>query len=300
MYRFKRLAIVAPILALVGCFALPAATQAASWHPVPVLLHPSDAQGNLLPEQPYFEISARAGSTVTLDAFVGNKGKKQAGIMLVPVDARSGLYGAVSYNLPEQPKKKVGSWVRLSHAWVSLGANRGMVVPFSVHVPAGTKPGQYVGALTAYVPAPITRITRGIGLREQFRVFNAIVVTVPGSTQARLTVHSVVMKLRSNDDYLIVNIKNSGNVLLKAEGHLWLYGQHDSKPWVSAPLSIDTTVPGTAVHYPVPWTHHVPRGAYRYSVRVSWLGGSASTGAVTDQIHWKSGIATVHGVISVH
>jgi hypothetical protein len=118
-------------------------------------------------------------------------------------------------------------------------------------------------------------------------------------------VHSVTLRLRSNDDYLIVNIKNSGNVLLKAEGHLWLYGQHSSTPWVSVPLSIDTTVPGTAVHYPVHWTHRAPRGTYRYAVHVTWQGGSASagdapTGAVTDQIRWAGGTSTAHGVVSVH
>src|SRR5947209_8685190 len=122
---WARLAGLALILALLGSIAVPATTEAAGWHAVPVLLHPSDAQGNLLPDQPYFEVSARPGTTVQLNAFVGNKGHRQAGIVLAPVDATSGLYGAVSYNLPEQPRKKVGAWVRLSHTWVSLGANRG-------------------------------------------------------------------------------------------------------------------------------------------------------------------------------
>jgi hypothetical protein len=296
----KRLAILAPILALLSSLALPATSEAAGWHAVPVLLHPSDTQGNLLSDQPYFQVSAHAGATVTLYAFVGNKGHKQAGIQLVPVDATSGLYGAVSYDLPEQKRRMVGAWIHLSHSWVSLGANRGTVIPFSVHVPASAKPGQYVGAVTAFVPAPMTHIARGIGLREQFRVFNAVVVTVPGPTKAQLTIHGVTVNLRSNDDMLIVHIKNTGNVLLKGQGHVWVYGAHSTKPWVSAALTLDTTVPGTVVHYPVPWTHRAPRGKYRYAVHVTWEGGSASTDSISDQIRWLGGTSTKHGSITLH
>jgi hypothetical protein len=50
----------------------------------------------------------------------------------------------------------------------------------------------------------------------------------------------------------------------------------------------------------VPWTHRAPRGAYRYAVRVTWNGGSATAGGNGDQVRWSGGVSTAHGTITVH
>jgi hypothetical protein len=227
-------------------------------------------------------VRAHAGTTVQLYAFVANKGHISAGIDLVPVDATSGVYGAISYDLPEQRRKRVGAWVDLSRRWVWLRPDRGTVVPFSLHIPPRIAPGQYVGALTAFVPAPALGAHRGVGIRLQTRVFNAIVVTVPGPTHASFTILGVTPHVESNELYVMVHVRNSGNVLLKGQGYLWVYAPWSKKPWIYTRISLDTTVPHTTVHYP-------------FAVRISWQGGTSSSAGVQTLVRWNGGRSERHG-----
>jgi hypothetical protein len=260
-------------------------------------LRPSDAQGNVLAGQGYYQLVARPGATVRLYAFVGNRGRQQAGIDLVPVDATSGEYGAISYDLPKQARRMVGAWVTLSHRWVSLGPDRGMVVPFSVHVPSTARSGQYIGGLSAFVPAPRARAEHGIGLTVQTRVLDAIEITIPGRTRAALGVVGAKARYRSNDLYVLVHLRNTGTVLLKGQGYLWVYAAHRSTPWIHRSFAIDTTVPGTSIYYPLRWAHRVPAGEYRYAVSVTWGAGTYRTDVLTKALHWRSGHATRRGVL---
>jgi hypothetical protein len=266
-----------------------AAAHATGLSGLAIELRPSDAQGSVLPGDGYYQVVAQPGETVQLYAFVGNRGRQPAGIDLVPVDAASGEYGAISYDLPGQRRRMVGAWVTLSHRWVSLAPDQGIVVPFTVHVPHTARSGQYIGGLSAFVPAPKAAARHGIGLTVQTRILDAIEVTIPGGSKAQLRVTGLTATYRSNAMYVLVHIRNTGTVLLKGRGYLWVYAPHSSKPWIHRSFALDTTVPGTDVHYPLHWAHRVPPGPYRYSVVVSWSGGAYGDSAATDVLLWRSG-----------
>jgi hypothetical protein len=254
------------------------AVRAADAPPIRVVLQPSDAQGNAVAGPGYFQVTANPGTSLTLYALVGNIGQKRATIRLVPVDARSGVYGGISYNLPNQKVKKVGSWVVLSRKKVGLAPGKASVVQFTLRVPVKVKPGQYVGALTAFVPSQ--KVKGGIGaLQIQFRRVTAIVVTVPGSSFGRFTITKVDPVQRPQGVYVIVHIKNTGTMLLQGQGNLWVWKIGRAKPVIQVHLSVDTTVPQTTVNYPVPWTKSPAPGQYRFRVMTWWSGGkTAKTG----------------------
>jgi hypothetical protein len=189
----------------------------------------------------------------------------------------------------------VGAWVQLSRRWVWLGPNRGTVVPFSLHIPRRIPPGQYVGALTAFVPAGAQQAGRGVGLRLQTRVFSAIVVTIPGPLHARFTPLGVTAQVESNDLYLLVHVRNSGNVLLKGQGYLWVYAPGGTKPWIHTRIQVDTTVPQTTVHYPIYWTKQAAAGRYRFAVKIRWAGGHSSFPGLHTMVQWTGGSATQQG-----
>jgi len=301
LFSDRRRAVLLVCGLLLGATVLPARTSYAAGPPqIPVLLRPSDARAGEVSGPGYFAVSADPGATVQLYAFVANKGRVRAGIDLVPVDATSGVYGAISYNLPEQRRTRVGAWVHLSRRWVQLGSNRGTVVAFSLHIPHRINPGQYIGALTAFVPAPALEAHRGVGIRLQTRVFNAIVVTVPGPTHASFTILGVTPQLESNELYVMVHVRNSGNVLLKGQGYLWVYAPWSKKPWIYTRISLDTTVPHTTVHYPIHWAKRVPRARYRFAVRISWQGGTSSSAGVQNLVRWTAGTSQLRGFFWVH
>ncbi|MBV9282121.1 MAG: hypothetical protein JOZ41_18735 [Chloroflexi bacterium] len=250
--------------------------------PVRVVLQPSDARGNPVPGPGYYQVTAGSGTTLTLDALVGNLGPRAATVLLAPVDTRSGVYGGISYDLPEQRRRRVGSWITLSRTGVHLRPGKAIVVPFTLHVPATARPGQDVGGLTAFVPSPRPRAKGRGALQIQFRRVVAVVVTVPGPSIARFTVGAVEPARRPQGMTVLVRLTNSGTTLLQAQGTLWVWEVGRRQPVIAVHLSVDTTVPHTTVSYPVPWTGHPAPGRYSFRVVTWWNGGHTSrTGSFT-------------------
>lgn len=274
--RFRR----ALALLTAGLLAGSLATTGSAYAAGPtggVVVQPSDSQGNPLSGPGYFEVTAAPGSSLQLYALVGNVGQKQTTIRLAAVDATSGLYGGVSYKLPQQKRKLVGAWITLSTAKVTVRPGKGTLVPFAVHVPARIASGQYIGGLTAF--APISSQNKGTVRRRatsfqvQLRRVVAVVVTVPGPVVHRFSVGQVGPVRQPTGYYIVAQIKNSGNSLLAGQGNVWVWRQGQHKPVIFTHLSVDTTVPHTTVGYPVRWTKQPPRGQYRYRVMVWWNGG---------------------------
>ena len=242
--------------------------------PVSIVLRPSDSRGRQVPGPGYFVITAAPGTTTRLYALVGNAGHKDTTIDLGPVDAGSGPYGGISLALPTQRRTGVGSWVTLSATRINTGSGKEEVVTVTVHVPAGTRPGQHLGALTAFIPVRAGH-HNGVNLSIQTRVAVGILVTVPGPLQARLSIPGVRARHVPGTYFAIVRILNSGNTLLAGHGYvdMWRIGQRH--PVFAIPMTIGEMVPGTTANYPLKLG---PRGGrYTYVLRLWWKGGRTAT-----------------------
>lgn len=240
-----------------------------------VELSPCDAQGNPLPGQSYYKIHARAGRTAREYALVGNAGDRAGRVSVVPVDATSALYGGVAYRLPGQPRRHVGAWTRVSRSKIWLRPGETVVVSFTVHLPKHLKPGQYVGGLTAFVPARHRKSAKLAVLRLQLRVVTAILVRVPGPTRSRFTISHVSVLHQPTGIFAGVRIRNSGSRLLKGHGKLIVRKVGEHAAGIRKPFFVDTMVPHTAITYPIPWKPKPKRGEYKARVRLTWKAGAA-------------------------
>jgi len=274
------LMLVALTLSLAGAPAVQALAAGTSCGGV--VLTPSDDQGNEITSPGYFEVSGAPGASVQLYALVGNIQSVTVKLSLVPVDATSGVYGGISYNLPKQPRKHVGAWVTLSSQGFRLPPQKARVVSIIVHIPSSAAPGQYVGGLTAYVPAPSGKSAIIVQLRRVV----AIVVTVTGGPAfGRFTIGSIRPKHRPDAYYVVSHIHNTGTMLLKGQGHLWVWKSGRKKPVISAPITLDTTVPHTTVYYPVLLAKRPKPGSYSFKLTLTWDGGGAATRTGSFTIH---------------
>lgn len=272
--RLSQLALTALVIAIACLASLPSgAAFAAGATGLPVIVRPSDANGNELPGPGYYQITATPGSTTQLYALVGNKAHQPAVISVIPVDAATGVYGGVTAKLASQPCREVGTWIHLSQRRVKLGPDKGTVVPFTLTVPKYTRPGQYLGALTAFVPSNKTRRGKDFDLTVQTRLADDVVVTVPGPQRWRFTIAGVSSKRRTSGTYLIARIKNSGSMMLKGSGYLWVWQPGRRKPILAKPLHIETTLPHTMVRYPLRLGLHPRPGRYSYKLSVRWTAG---------------------------
>jgi hypothetical protein len=246
-----------------------------------VSLRPVDAEGSPLPGPGYFVVTAQPGETVQLYALVSNSGSAPATVTLQAVDSSSSATGGVSYNLPDRPVREVGAWVALTQSTVALEPGRAALVPFQVRVPAGVGAGERVGGLTAFVPAdtPVGTAVPGgqpgqqFAVRVQTRSVAAIVVSVPGARETRLAISGVDVEPRPDASYLVVRLRNTGNVLTKAQGSVLVTRPGETAPLISGPITLDTIVPGTEVAFPIQWMRDPPPGRYQARVEVTWDGG---------------------------
>lgn len=243
--------------------------------PIPVTLFPSDARGNRILSPGYFAFTAAPGSTTRLYAVAGNESRRTATIRVVPVDAATAVYGGVSYSLPGQRRRGVGAWVRLPGNSFTVRPARGTIIAFDVRVPRGVKPGQYVGGLSAYVPAT-KRNRAGFGIRVQTRIVDGILITVPGAERSRFSVLRVRAARRPDAWYVVARLVNSGTTLLPGSGHLWVWRQGSRKAVISTAMTIGRTVPRTRFTYPVRLGKRPVPGTYTFSIKVWWNGGKAA------------------------
>ena len=243
-----------------------------------ISLRPVDEAGNPLPGPGYFVITAQPGETVQLFALVSNSGAAPATVTLQAVDASTGAGGGISYNLPDQPVRDVGAWVALSQPVVTLEPGRAAVVAFQVRVPASATAGERVGGLTAFVPVPGQGSAAGqqFAVRVQTRTVAGIVVNVPGARETRLTVAGVDVEHRPDGAYLVVRMRNTGNVMSKAQGSLLVTRAGETAPLITGPIVLENTLPGTEVTFPVQWTRDPAPGRYRARVELAWEGGGTT------------------------
>jgi hypothetical protein len=242
----------------------------------PVTVYPADAQGHRIEYPGYWVVTAGPGSQTKLYAVVGDVSGHAATIRILSIDAGNALFGGISYGLPTAPRKLVGAWVHLPASKVSVDPQKGAVIPFTLVVPKGTKPGQYVGGVSAYVPSGIRQKSGRTQVTIQPRVVTAVEVNVPGPQVSRFAVNDVKSAFFGRSFYVVADIGNNGNTLLHGTGYLWVWQNGHSKPIIFHPISVGTSLPYSTVTCPIKWSAHPAKGTYRWTVKMSWAGGSTN------------------------
>lgn len=160
----------------------------------------------------WFVVDARPGVEVAETALVANPGPTSQRVRLYLADLTFGANG--SPTVADQATE-VGAWGRFDEADVVVPAGGEVAARFTIRVPAGTDPGDHVGAVVAE-SAP-----EGVGaLRVVKRVAARVYVTVPGVVRAAAQITAVrVVRDRSVAPRwatVTVDVRNTGTVRLAA------------------------------------------------------------------------------------
>ena len=264
---------VALALALVVSMGAGGAAAAAGEAAAKVSIAPSDAGGRPIAGPGYFVLEAEAGSSFVGHVSVGNLTPAAAIVSLNAVDAATGPFGGVSYALPEQARERVGSWIELEATSLSVDPGHSAIVAFSVKVPADAMPGEHLGGIAAFVPLSAASSAEG-GLQVQQRAIVAVQVNIPGPRAREMAVKGLAPQLRPDGVYAVAQLANSGNALIPAAAGSLLITRRDRSTALAAPLSLETTVPGSAAAYPLRWDPPPAAGRYHGHIELAWDGGS--------------------------
>jgi len=243
-----RFGILACMALVAGLAAAPgwAGSGAATFALIPQHYDPS-----LHASQSYFVAVERPGQTYVNSVRIRNLGKQTGTALLYAVDATTGQTSGAVYFDGSKPRRDAGAWVTLGARSVTLGPGQSRIVPVTVHVPEGARPGDHLGGIVAENEALTSSNGKGaLQIKIRHLTIAAVLVQVPGSAKARVDVGGVRAGGEHGYQYVYVHLRNTGALTTKPTGSLQVFDA-SGKQVVSRDLKLDTFLPGTEIDYPV-------------------------------------------------
>ena len=224
----------------------------------------------------YFVYSLAAGDAQTGAVIVSNAGTAKGTVKLFTADATTGPTTGAVYETDRKPSR-TGAWIALSATSVTLAPGQHRRVPFTIHVPTGQKPGQWVGGIVAEashrVSASKSKQKASVRIRIRDLTIVAVQANVPGPPIVSIEIGRVRAGGQRGFQQLYVHLASKGNTLVKPTGKMLVYGA-GKKLLQTLPFAMDTFVPQTSIDYPVLLKKALVAGAYRATVTLDVNGRS--------------------------
>ncbi len=247
------------------------------------------------PQGNFYLLAANPGDQVTQSFRVVNPNDHAVTATVEAVDAVTGDLTGVQLGQPGSAKALTSRWIVVATPQITLAPQQSRDVPFTVHVPSGAKPGQYLAGVSASVPlsAADTQANQapsgqaGFSMAVRFQRGIAVEIDVPGPVAPKLSVTDAVPKAVPGGVELGVHIANVGNGFAHGSGVIRVADTNTDYSF-----KIDTFVAGTAIVYPMQWTKTVVPGTHHVEVdltyeggrRTSWNGTVVIAGAAQTQL----------------
>ena len=265
-----------PLIALSAALALALAPVAAAAKPVVGPIFGVRAIGN--PKLGYFVYPANAGSVLHGAVAVTNTGDRTGSVKLYTADATTGATSGTVY-LTDSAPAGVGTWISLGSPTLTLKPSQRTTVPFTVHVPAGSNAGDYVGGIVAETvlqrQGPQSSHKTNVQIKVRNLSIVAVEVNVPGPRVAKFTIGAATVGGSQGRQQLFVHVSNDGNVLTKPKGSVTVKSSAGTATQTIA-FRMDSFLPHTAIDYPVQLKQALPPGNYVASVRLTYPGAGAA------------------------
>jgi hypothetical protein len=233
------------------------------------------------PKLGYFVYPANAGSVLHGAVAVTNTGDRAGSVKLYSADATTGATSGTVY-LTDNTPAGVGTWISLGSHTLTLKPSQRTTVPFTVHVPAGSRAGDFVGGIVAETvlerQGPQSANKTNVQIKVRNLSIVAVEVNVPGPRVSKFTIGAANVGGSKGRQQLFLHISNDGNVLTKPKGSVTVQSSAGT-PIETIAFKMDSFLPHTAIDYPVQLKEALPPGGYVASVRLTYPGTGAA-GAV--------------------
>lgn len=203
----------------------------------------------------YFRLVARSGRTLHLALVIANPDARTCRVALQAAYGKTALNSGDTY-----PPAGDGACVRTS-CWISglpatiaIAGRSRVAVPFTVTVPKGTGPGQYLAGVLAR--PDVRRPSRprrhpGVGAIVTTNVGIGVAVRVPGPLRPRLTIPAVTVSPNGGTPLIEVVERNGGNTWEHPAGGVVISGG-ESGGNVRLGISSNTVLPADSATLSVP------------------------------------------------
>ena len=246
-FLFLTVIVAGSLIGTLGSSVAHADSGQANFALQPVLFDPS----NPLTES-YFIFDSKPGTLITSHVRVTNSGTAKGSASLYPVDATTGQTSGAVYLNQNDPRKDVGSWLRLGVQQVTLNPGQSQVVSYQITIPATVRSGQHLGGIVAenLTQSSSPQSNSAIQIKVKNLTIVAVQVNLPGTPIEQLAGTGIQAGGEHSYQELLLGLSNTGTVMLKPEGTLQVT---DAQGQVvkNMSLKLDTFLPQTTINYPV-------------------------------------------------
>jgi hypothetical protein len=258
---------------------LPSWTQAegnaedAQWGIVPV-----PEQNPATTAKGYFVYPIQPGGRASGQVLLRNPGTTPVTIVLATVNAETAQQGGSAFSTEEGSASSIAGWIELGERQATLPPGTQRPISFSVHTPAGIKPGQYLAGIAASeAPAATTEATTALpGLGANIAMHSRYVIGVQADIGSGWTPAMRIAAVSALDQpsgtVIGVQLMNDGDIFLKPSGTI-LITDATGQQLLSQALEMGTFVPGTAVTYPIAWPGQPAAGTYSVAIDLEYAEG---------------------------
>lgn len=212
----------------------------------------------------YFEVTLRPGAATKLTAAVVNVGKVPTELEVYAANAVNPANGG--FAAADQTMKPAGatSWLSVQNAPFTLSSSSQRSIPFTVTVPAGTPPGQFITALVVSTARPLP-VPNGSTFKQIIRSTVPVEITVPGPVKPGFTLGAPQFVQHTAGATLDIPVANTGNILVKPAGTLTVTTP-DGKQALKLPVAMLSVYAGLSTHIEVNLPASFEPGEYRVSL----------------------------------
>jgi hypothetical protein len=227
----------------------------------------------------YFKVSTRPGSAAQAGTIeLRNPTAKRLRVVLAPVDGQTLSTLGSSYAPPGSRPHGSTLWLHLGTRAVTLSPKATVVVPVSVAVPAGARPGDYLSGVSveALDQRAQTVKRKGVAIASVARYAIGAEFSLPGPRRPLIQFTGARIERQPAGLAFALMARNSGNVILQG-----VHGQvrvtRAGRTVVSQAIEAGTFVANTSIAYPVhAFRQAPPQGThYRISAWLRYAGGIA-------------------------
>lgn len=208
----------------------------------------------------YFDLTLRPGQRKSLSVELANLGSQPVEVRTYAADVYTIVSGGLGAELHDESPSGPTRWVSYPTELLELPPRRGTVRDFTVELPEGVKPGEYITSLAIENAHPVAGSGSQV-INQVNRTVIAIVITVPGRRLPALEIAGVAHELVNGTSVVSVRLINPGNVHLKPQGTFRLATDGDHV-LSRTPITMGTFFAGTDTVFEVPLPETLLPGGY--------------------------------------
>lgn len=186
----------------------------------------------------YVDRTLNPGEAATVTMLVGNTGTVEQSFVVYPTNARTAEGGGFLAADVDEPTQGVTDWLDLESQEVTLEPGTGQLIEFTIRVPEGAEPGQYLTAVAAQHATDFA-VEGSDAFRQIIRFAIPVFIRVPGAAETIFSIDAITASVDDAFSYVSIDIRNDGDIRVRPEGTITI---RDSEGRIIAtiPVAMDS------------------------------------------------------------